>query len=81
MKAKLKTSLDDDRTDRIDDNFINKNEHIYIGSDFWKSQSLEALAKAQNVKAIVDVNTLFGTWPGEPDDGFEDLIDKLRHIL
>ncbi|MBF0112693.1 MAG: hypothetical protein HQK74_08160 [Desulfamplus sp.] len=62
-----------------DDNFIDNDEHLYIGGDFWKSPSLEALANAQNVKPIVDVKSLFGTWPGEPDDQFEELVDKLRH--
>ena len=28
---------------------------------------------------MADVRALFGTWPGEEDDGFEQAIDELRH--
>ena len=28
---------------------------------------------------MVDVRTLFGTWPDEENDGFEAAIDELRH--
>jgi len=48
-------------------------------SDFWQSPTLEELAEAQGVTPIADFRILFGTWPGEPDDGFEALIDELRH--
>ncbi len=48
-------------------------------SDFWYSPTLEELAEAQGVTPIADVRILFGTWPGEPDDGFEALTDELRH--
>ena len=41
--------------------------------------TLDEIAKAQNVKPILDVRVLFGTWPGEVDDGFEESIDELRH--
>lgn len=47
--------------------------------DFWHSPTLEELAEAQGVTPIADFRILFGTWPGEPDDGFEALIDELRH--
>jgi len=50
-----------------------------ISNDFWESPSLDELAFAQNVKPLIDVGVLFGTWPGEADDGFEDAIDVLRH--
>jgi len=39
----------------------------------------DELAESQNVKPMADVRTLFGTWPGEEDDGFEETIDELRH--
>jgi len=29
----------------------------------------------------MDVRALFGTWPGEVDDGFEEAIDELRHPM
>jgi len=47
--------------------------------DFWKSPTLDELAQAQNVRPMMDVTALYGTWPGEMDDGFEDAIDDLRH--
>jgi hypothetical protein len=50
-----------------------------ISSDFWESPTLEELAQAQNVQSMADVRVLFGTWPGEEDDGFEESIDELRH--
>lgn len=46
--------------------------------DFWKSKTLDELAEAQQVHPIEDVQTLFGTWPGEIDDGFEEAINTLR---
>jgi len=50
-----------------------------ISRDFWESPSLGELALAQNVKPLADVQELFGTWPGEVDDGFEKDVDALRH--
>ncbi|MCY4244736.1 MAG: hypothetical protein OXE47_05385 [Gammaproteobacteria bacterium] len=47
--------------------------------NFWESPTLEELTRIQGVKPIKDVRELFGTWPGEPDDGFEEMIDRLRH--
>ena len=46
---------------------------------FWDSPTLEELARAQNVQPMTDVQALFGTWPGDEDDGFEETIDELRH--
>ena len=40
--------------------------------------SLDELAKSQGVDPSFDVSALFGTWPGEPDDGFEEMIHKHR---
>ncbi len=50
-----------------------------ISRSFWESPSLEELAQMQTVKPMSDVRVLFGTWPGEVDDGFEEVIDELRH--
>jgi hypothetical protein len=46
--------------------------------NFWESQALDELAEAQGVHAIKDISDLYGTWPGEPDDGFEELIHSIR---
>ena len=46
---------------------------------FWESPTLDELAHSQNVQPIVDVRALFGTWPGEENDGFEAAVDELRH--
>ena len=37
-------------------------------NSFWKSQSLEELAKSQNVKPIKDVRTILGTWPDKDEE-------------
>ena len=50
-----------------------------ISRSFWESPTLDELAQAQNVRPMADVRALFGTWPGEMDDGFEEVIDDLRH--
>ena len=46
---------------------------------FWESRTLEELAHMQNVQPIADARALFGTWPGEENDGFEAAIEDLRH--
>ena len=46
---------------------------------FWESPVLEELARAQNVQPLTDVQVLFGTWPGDDDDGFEEAVYDLRH--
>ena len=40
---------------------------------------MEELARAQNVQPMTDVQALFGTWPGDEDDGILKAIDELRH--
>ncbi|MBN1291087.1 MAG: hypothetical protein JXB48_04530 [Candidatus Latescibacteria bacterium] len=43
-----------------------------------KLGTLDDLAKTQGVDPSFDVSALFGTWPGEPDDGFEVMIHNHR---
>lgn len=50
-----------------------------ISRSFWESPTLDELAQAQNVRPMADVRALFGTWPGEIGDGFEQEVDDLRH--
>lgn len=50
-----------------------------LSRSFWESPSLDELAQDQNVNPMSDVKALFGTWPGEEDDGFEESINELRH--
>ena len=50
-----------------------------ISRTFWESPTLDQLARSQEVRPMTDVRRLFGTWPGEEDDGFEHAIDELRH--
>jgi len=45
-----------------------------IPTDFWQSPSIESLAEAQGVQPLTNLTALFGTWPGEVDDGLEDAI-------
>lgn len=49
-----------------------------LPTDFWQSLTLEQLAEAQGVQPIQDISVLFGSWPGEMDDGFEESILHLR---
>ena len=51
------------------------------GADFWQHRTLAKLAEAQGVVPVEDVRVFYGTWPGEPDDGFEALIDEHRHTV
>ena len=50
-----------------------------VSHTFWGSPTLEELAHSQRVGQLDDVRSLFGTWPGEIEDGFEAAIDELRH--
>lgn len=48
----------------------------------WRNPSIapltiEELASAQGVQPMQDVRSLFGTWPGEEDDAFENEIQTL----
>ena len=52
--------------------------HPITRKKFGKSTTIEELARQQNVKPIEDITSLFGTWPGEIDDGFEEAIEELR---
>jgi hypothetical protein len=49
-----------------------------LPADFWQAPSLDDLAQAQGVILMPDVTKLFGTWPGDPDDGFEKIVNDLR---
>lgn len=50
-----------------------------LGGGFWRHRTLSELAEAQGVGLVQEVRVFYGTWPGEPDDGFEALIDEHRH--
>ena len=50
-----------------------------LSRTFWESPTLEELARSQNVEPMADVQPMFGTWPGQENDGFEAAIDALRH--
>lgn len=50
-----------------------------IARDFWESPTLDELAQAQDVSPMADVRAIFGTWPSETNDDFEETIDELRH--
>jgi len=52
---------------------------VQLAESFWESKTLEELALLQNVKPIEDIRVLFGTWPGEENDEFEEAIERLRH--
>lgn len=49
-----------------------------LPSNFWQSPSLDQLAEMQGARPLADISSLFGTWPGDPDDGFEEAVRTLR---
>ncbi len=49
-----------------------------LPDDFWQAMSFDELAAAQGVGPITNIDALVGTWPGEVNDGFEELIHRLR---
>ena len=49
-----------------------------VSSEFWAVQSFDDLVRSQGVSPLSDPSELFGTWPGDPDDDFEELIAELR---
>ena len=67
-------SLEDPKEDATDLSL-----HKKVSQEFWHSPNLEDLARSQDVQPMADVRAIFGTWPGEDDDGFEAAIDELRH--
>lgn len=68
---------------RIEEKQDNSIELLPQGSplpfDFWYSPTLDELAAHQNVEPQTNIEVLFGTWPGEPEDGFEQAVNELRH--
>jgi hypothetical protein len=50
-----------------------------IGTDFWKSPTLEELAASQEVEPMDSIEAIFGTWPDDANDGFEESVHALRH--
>ncbi len=49
-----------------------------LPGDFWQAMSFEELAAAQGMEPLTDIDALIGTWPGNMDDGFEEVVHKLR---
>ncbi len=49
-----------------------------LPSNFWTSLSMDELAFAQGVTPLSNIESLFNSWPGEVDDGFEESIHELR---
>ena len=48
-------------------------------TELMETISLDKLAEAQGVNPLFDITSLFGIWPGEHDDGFEELIRRVIH--
>ena len=77
------TSIKIHDIERLEDRQSDAQDLLPLGTpvsrSFWETLTLEELARSQNVQPMKDVRTLFGTWPGEKDDGFEAAIDELRY--
>jgi len=52
--------------------------HWYVSDS--STGTLDDLAAAQGVKPSKDIKKLFGTWPGDKDDGFEIAINDARYV-
>ena len=50
-----------------------------VGTSFWATPTLEYLADFQSVAPLDTSQRLFGTWPGDENDGFEATIIELRN--
>lgn len=46
--------------------------------DFWTFKTIDELARQQRVQPVDNIEALYGTWPGETDDGFEQFVEDLR---
>jgi len=46
--------------------------------DFWTSRTIDELARQQRVQPVDNMESLYGTWPGATDDGFEQFVEDLR---
>ena len=55
-------------------------KELPISREFRESLTIDELAELQNVKPMVDVRALFGIWPDEEDDGFEEAVNELREL-
>jgi hypothetical protein len=49
-----------------------------LPTDFWQSPTLDQLVELQGARPLSDIASLFGTWPGDPEDGFEEAVRRLR---
>ncbi len=57
---------------------VKENKTLDSVFDSRNSKSLDELANAQGVNTFIDMTKLFGTWPGKPNDGFEEMIHHFR---
>ena len=58
---------------------LKKTEPASRPRSFWEPASLEELIREQKVEPVNDLSVLYGSWPGDVDDGFEEAIDRMRH--
>ncbi len=76
-------SIKIDRIEQLENQDSNLNDlfsdSVPVSRTFWQSPTLDELIHKQNAEPIADVRTLYGTWPGEDDDGFEEAVNELRH--
>ena len=71
-------SLDSAETSMAVESNSNLESILAAGREARKHKTVEELAKEQGVKPIENVEDLFGGWPGEVDDGFEEWIREER---
>ncbi|MCC5876862.1 MAG: hypothetical protein JJU11_11640 [Candidatus Sumerlaeia bacterium] len=49
-----------------------------VPEDFWNSPSLDELTTRQAVRPVGDIRKILGTWPGDPNDRFEEEVHHIR---
>jgi hypothetical protein len=62
----------------IDEDGAKLERTLAAGREARRHKTVEELASEQGVKPIENVEDLFGGWPGEVDDGFEEWIREER---
>ena len=49
-----------------------------LPGDFRQAMSFEELAAAQGVGLLINIDALVGAWPGDVNDGFEEVVRIFR---
>ena len=73
-------AVQDSKSGRIKTIHAHTIEPLDSPRSFWESVSLEELINEQQVAPVNDLTVLYGSWPGESNDGFEEAVNQLRRL-